>query len=191
MKICITVKMFLIVALLLPFAMGCNAQTEKTEPTVTTEKAPPAATSDKKAADFSLMDLNGETVKLSDYAGKVVIIDFWATWCPPCVKEIPHFNELAEEYADKGLVVLGISVDRDGKDVVKEFMKNRIPIGYRVAMSNPDIYATYQGYLPSAEQGGIPFTFIIDRQGNIVNHYVGYRPKEVFVDAITPLLGGS
>ena len=171
----------LIVTIFVMFAMGCNAQVE--DVSQSTDRP-------VKAADFTLVGVNGETIKLSDYAGKVIILDFWATWCPPCVKEIPHFNELAKEYADEGLVVLGVSVDRGGEDVVKGFMKERIPISYPVAMTNPETYATYQGYIPAAEQGGIPFTFVIDRKGNITQRYVGYRSKEVFIKAIKPLLAG-
>ena len=141
-----------------------------------------------KAAEFTLKNLDGEEISLSDFKGKVVILDFWATWCPPCVKEIPHFNELAKEYADKGLVVFGVSVDRDGASAVNKFIKNKIPINYPLVLYNKATYETYQRYLPVDRRGGIPFTFVIDREGNIRNHYVGYRPKELFEEAIKPLL---
>lgn len=140
-----------------------------------------------KAADFMLSDLNGKEVRLSDYIGKVVILDFWATWCPPCVKEIPHFNALAKEYQSKGLVVIGVSVDQGGMKAVKKFIQ-RTPIDYTVVQSVQTTHTQYQSYLPPEMQGGIPFTFVIDKQGDIREHYVGYRPKEVFVSAITPLL---
>lgn len=140
-----------------------------------------------KAADFTLTDLEGKPVKLSDYKGKVVILDFWATWCPPCVKEIPHFNDLAKAYKDKGLVVLGISVDQGGAAAVKKF-KTKSAIDYRVALADDKTQATYQKYLPRDEQGGIPFTFVIDKNGVIRQHYVGYRPKEVFEGVIKELL---
>jgi len=141
-----------------------------------------------KAADFTLMSLDGEEISLSDFKGKVVILDFWATWCPPCVKEIPHFNELAKEYEDDGLVVFGVSVDRDGAPAVEKFTKTRIPINYPLVLYDKATYDTYQMYLPADRRGGIPFTFVIDREGNIREHYVGYRPKEEFVKAIKPLL---
>jgi len=140
-----------------------------------------------KAADFQLTDLEGNTVKLSDYKGKVVILDFWATWCPPCVKEIPHFNKLTKKFGKKGLVALGVSVDRDGLKAVEKF-KSKNAIDYRVAISNDTTYKTYQSYLPEEERGGIPFTFVIDKEGYIREHFVGYRPMEVFVKAIKPLL---
>ncbi|MFH0766087.1 MAG: TlpA disulfide reductase family protein [Calditrichota bacterium] len=151
------------------------------------EEVAPQAPNLVKAADFQLTDLDGKPVKLSDYRGKVIILDFWATWCPPCVKEIPHFNELAKKYQKKGLVVLGVSVDRDGAKAVEKF-KSKNALKYRVAMSNDTTYQTYQSYLPEDERGGIPFTFVIDKEGFIRQYYVGYRDKEVFVEAIKPLL---
>ena len=140
-----------------------------------------------KAADFTLNDLAGQPLKLSEYQGKVVILDFWATWCGPCVKEIPHFNDLSAEFGDSGLVVLGLSVDRDGAIAVNKF-KEKNPLNYRVAISNEELYNTYQQYLPPDERGGIPFTFVIDKQGVIRQHFVGYRPKELFVETVKPLL---
>jgi len=140
-----------------------------------------------EAVDFALTDIDGDSVRLSDYRGKVVILDFWATWCPPCVREIPHFNELAREFGDRGLVVLGVSVDREGVIAVNRF-KRKIPIDYRVVMVDQQTFETYQSYLPPTERGGIPFSFIIDRKGTIRQHYVGYRPKEIFEEAVKPLL---
>lgn len=140
-----------------------------------------------KAAEFILRDIDGKPVKLSDYKGKVVILDFWATWCPPCVKEIPHFNELTKDYAAKGLVVLGVSVDKEGVAAVQKFKKKN-EVAYRVAMVNDSTYKQYQSYLPEDERGGIPFTFVIDKEGVIRQHYVGYRPKEIFEGVIKGLM---
>ncbi|MBT7787576.1 MAG: redoxin domain-containing protein [Calditrichaeota bacterium] len=142
----------------------------------------------KHAPEFSLKDMDGNQVKLSDYKGKVVILDFWATWCPPCVKEIPHFNDLAKKYGKDGLVVLGVSVDRGGIDAVKKF-KKKTSIDYTVVFSDASTQSNYQALLPKDMRGGIPYTFVIDRTGKVSDYYVGYRPMEVFVKAITPLLG--
>ncbi len=79
----------------------------------------------KPAPPFALLDLNGNKVSLSDYKNKVVILDFWATWCPPCIKEIPHFIELYKEYKNQGLVIVGISLDLQGISIVKAFNKIR------------------------------------------------------------------
>ncbi|MFH1877689.1 MAG: redoxin domain-containing protein [Candidatus Omnitrophota bacterium] len=133
------------------------------------------------APKFSLKDMDGKTFDLSDTKGKVVIVDFWATWCPPCRMEIPHFQSLYEEYKDKGLVVVGVALDRSGLDAVKSFVReNRVT--YPVVMGNDDLADAYGGIR------GIPTTFVLDREGRIVEKYVGYRDREVFEDAIKPLL---
>jgi len=150
------------------------------------QKAPMANAGLVKAADFNLKDMDGKPVKLSDYKGKVVILDFWATWCPPCVKEIPHFNQLNKTYGAKGLVVLGVSVDEGGLAAVQKF-KKKTAVDYKIVLGDDKTHDTYQGYLPREERGGIPFTFVIDKQGMIRQHYVGYRPIEVFEGAIKDL----
>lgn len=193
----------LLLTLSLPVYVGCGEKTAKESDAA---KAPVAKADEKaeesavageviaeveasgtKAANFSLLDLDGKPVNLADYEGKVIILDFWATWCPPCVKEIPHFNDLAKEYGEKGLVVLGVSVDRDGKPAVDKF-KTKNPVNYTIVLVDSDTHGKYQSYLPPSEQGGIPFTFVIDRKGIIRHHFVGYRDKDVFIEAIAPLL---
>ena len=141
----------------------------------------------EKAADFTLKDLNGDEVSLSDYEGKVVLLNFWATWCPPCRAEIPHFVELVEELGNEGLVVLGISADRGGPDVVRKWLANN-PVNYPMVMSSPEVYTTYQNYLSPGERGGIPFTFVIDRKGMIRQRLVGYRDKATWEGILKPLL---
>ncbi len=147
----------------------------------------PASVSDGKAADFTLTSIDGNPISLSDYAGKVVILDFWATWCPPCRMEIPHFNDLVKEYGEKGLVVLGVSTDRGGAEDVIKFKKDNA-VDYLVVMSDSKTYSTYQSYIDPSQRGGIPFTFIIDREGKIRERYVGYRDKEIFETVVKELL---
>jgi thiol-disulfide isomerase/thioredoxin len=90
------------------------------------------------APAWELKDLNGNAVKLSDFKGKVVILDFWATWCPPCRAEIPHFVELQDKYGKQGLVIVGISLDEGGPGVVSSFVKAN-KINYPIVMGNLDI----------------------------------------------------
>ena len=175
------------------FLSGCAEERETAKKSTLAEKASKSESMKApvsnltKAADFTLKDTKGKTVKLSDYSGKVVILDFWATWCPPCVKEIPHFVELEKEFGGKGLKVIGVSVDQGGLPAIEKFMK-KTPINYPIVLGDQKVHQSYQSYLPVSERGGIPFTFIIDRQGNIRKHFVGYRPKGVFIKEIESYL---
>src|SRR5690348_15801968 len=103
-------------------------------------RAAPGATM-RPAPQWELKDLDGKPVKLSDYKGKVVILDFWATWCWPCRMEIPGLIDLQKKYGDRGLVVIGVSLD-DGPDVVRSFMK-RQGVNYSVVMANSKIADDY------------------------------------------------
>ena len=131
------------------------------------------------APDFALKDLKGNIHRLSDYCGRVVIIDFWATYCPPCKKEIPHFIELQEEYGDKGLTILGIALDAEYK--VRKFYEEH-KINYPVLLSDGKVTAKYGGIK------FIPTTFIVSPEGKILNKYIGYRSKETFLAALRPYL---
>ncbi|MCA2004330.1 MAG: TlpA family protein disulfide reductase [Ignavibacterium sp.] len=137
--------------------------------------------SDKKAADFKLKTLEGKEIKLSDFRGKIVIVDFWATWCPPCRKGIPDLISLQEEYK-KDLVVIGISLDQQNtiKDL-KPFIEN-YKINYPVVLGDEKVVKDYGGI------NAIPTSFIIDQKGNIVDSHIGLVPKTVYADQIKSLL---
>lgn len=132
------------------------------------------------APDFALTSADGKTIKLSDFRGKVVILDFWATWCPPCKAEIPDFIKLYSQYKDDGFQMLGVSLDQGGMSVVKPFMKS-YGINYPIMLGNNQIVADYGGI------SAIPTTFIIDKQGRIRASFVGYKPMSVFENAIQSL----
>ena len=136
---------------------------------------------DNQAPNFVLKNLHGKTVKLSDFQGKVIILDFWATWCPPCQAEIPHFVELQKDYGEKGLQIIGISLDRGRLKVVKSFAR-KYKINYPVLLGNIEVTQKYGGIR------GIPTTFIIDQKGRIVKKFVGYRDKKIFESEIKKLL---
>jgi cytochrome c biogenesis protein CcmG/thiol:disulfide interchange protein DsbE len=125
-----------------------------------------AADQGKKAPDFALKDLSGKSISLSDYKGKVVFLNFWATWCPPCRQEIPGFIKAFDKYKDQGLVILGVAVS-DRENSVKNFV-DRNKINYPVAMGDMKIV---QDYEPGQY---IPATVIIDRNGKIHHKHVGY-----------------
>lgn len=125
----------------------------------------------QKAPDFSLEALDGKTIRLSDYKGKVIILDFWATWCPPCKAEIPFFIELMKQYNKEDLQIIGIALDDIGR--VRNFVKQN-GMNYPVAIADQNTPIAYGGIQ------GIPTTFVIDKDGYIIQRYVGYRPKQVF-----------
>ncbi len=131
------------------------------------------------APAFSLPDLKGREVPLSDFRGKVVVLDFWATWCPPCKREIPDFIDLQRKYGPQGLQIVGIALDEPEK--VADFVRQN-GMDYPVLMGSDEVAARYGGI------EGIPTTFLIDRDGKIVNRFEGFRPKSVFEEEIRKLL---
>ncbi|MBD3272105.1 MAG: redoxin domain-containing protein, partial [Elusimicrobia bacterium] len=133
------------------------------------------------APDFSLPDLSGKMVNLSNYRGKIVILNFWATWCPPCKAEIPDFIELYNEYKSNGLAIIGISLDPDRIKAVERFMEE-YKINYPVVIGNMKVTALYGGI------SAIPTTFVLTRNGGIYKKYVGYRNRSVFEKDIKALL---
>ena len=136
-----------------------------------------------KAPNFSLVDTKGKKISLSDFKGKVVIIDFWATWCPPCRRGIPDLIDLQKEYKGK-LAIIGVSLDTDSKKDVVPFIKN-YGINYPVVYGNAQIVGEY-GNIQA-----IPTSFIIDKDGNIVNKHVGLVPKSKLKEEITSLMKNS
>lgn len=126
--------------------------------------------------DFTVNDLNGNEVKFSQYRGKVVLLNIWATWCPPCVKEIPDLNELHHAYKDKDVVILGVSVDAKIDDV-KQALNSNIKIDYPVWFANRD-------FLEQFKVSSIPHTLIVDKKGLVVQQMIGMQSKETFETAI-------
>ncbi len=137
----------------------------------------------KLAPDFTLADANGQSVKLSDYRGKVVLLDFWATWCGPCQIEIPWFMDFQQEYKSKGLEVIGVSMDEDGWQAVKPYIAEK-KINYRILLGNDTVSELYGGL------DALPTTFLIDREGKFAfNAHVGLTSKNEFQSEIQSLLG--
>jgi cytochrome c biogenesis protein CcmG, thiol:disulfide interchange protein DsbE len=129
-----------------------------------------------KAPDFTLEDLSNKKISLSQYAGKVVVLDFWATWCPPCRMSIPELVNLQDKYRENGLVILGISVDSAGTKTayLSDFME-KYKINYTILRADEKITGKYFG----DSEFSIPTLFIVNREGMVVDIYSGYSPGAV------------
>jgi peroxiredoxin len=138
----------------------------------------------KKAPEFSLKDATGATVKLSDFRGKVVLLNFWATWCGPCKIEIPWFVDFQQTYKDRDLVVLGVSMDDDGWESVKPYVEKH-KMNYRVVIGTEELSTLYGGI------DALPSTFLIDRDGRIAASYVGLVSKDEYQNDLLKILDKS
>lgn len=136
------------------------------------------------APDFALKDADGKVVHLSDYRGKVVLLDFWATWCGPCKIEIPWFMEMQRQNKDRGFEVLGVAMDDEGWEAVKPFI-SQMGVNYRVVIGNDTTTQLYGGV------DALPTTFLIDRTGKIAAVHVGLTSKKDFEDGVEQLLQDS
>jgi peroxiredoxin len=159
-------------------ALACSTPPPAGAPIVGGTDAGPALLS--LAPDFTLTDLSARALRLSAYRGKVVLLDFWATWCAPCRKEMPLFVELQSKHRDAGLQILGISID-DHEPPVREFVKT-YRLNFPIAMGNAELATEYGGIL------GVPVAFLIDRQGRIRYKHSGETDMAVFEREIALLL---
>jgi cytochrome c biogenesis protein CcmG/thiol:disulfide interchange protein DsbE len=165
--------------------IGCNTRSSENSKNefdmVPVSKNLPGA---HAAPDFTLNSLDGDEIKLSDYLGKIVILDFWATWCPPCRKGIPDLVSIQNEFEDD-VVVIGISFDQPStQDDLQPFIES-YGINYPVVLGTVEVAVAY-GNIQA-----IPTSFIIDRKGEIINTFVGLVPKSTIVEQINSLLRGS
>ena len=178
-------------ALLLSLAIGCSRGESDENLTVEKDTArtqeeevpgPPVQTEEwGNAPDFTLPKLGGGDFTFSSLRGKVIILDFWATWCPPCQREIPGFVRLYEKYRAQGLEIVGVCLDRNPEAVVTPFAE-KMKLNYILVFGNRSVTEKYGGIR------GIPTTFIIDRRGNIVKKHVGFASQAVFEKEIKKLL---
>ncbi|MEO8048992.1 MAG: TlpA disulfide reductase family protein [Acidobacteriota bacterium] len=135
----------------------------------------------KPAPNFSLKDADGNAVNLTDYRGKVVLVNFWATWCGPCEAEIPWFIEFEKKYKDQGFAVLGVSMDDDGWKSVRPYIASH-KINYRI-MIGSELVSEQFGQIDS-----LPTSFVLDRAGRIASNHVGLVDKVDYQNEIVKLL---
>ena len=165
---------------------------EKTDSRVALPGTPVAKTAPTLVpADFDIRTVDGRTIKLSDYRGKVLVIDFWATWCPPCRQETPQLARLARENRDRGLEVIGMHIDDRGRSSPEDIRKfiDSYGIAYTVGMATDDMFVAYLG----AGDDTIPQTLVFGRDGRLIKHLIGYSPShgKALDEAVNQALAGS
>jgi len=124
------------------------------------------AASANRAPEFKIKDLEGREVRMSDLEGKVVLVNFWATWCKPCTIEIPWLIELQKKYGEKGFTVVGIAMDEEGAKVVAPYAQ-QAKVNYPIWIGDEEVATKFGGIL------GIPTSFLISKNGQIVERYLG------------------
>lgn len=138
---------------------------------------------DRTISSLVLPNLKGEEIDVAQFRGKVVLLNFWATWCAPCREEIPYLNELHKQYKENGLVVVGISLDRGGTGEVHTFLEKH-QIDYLILMGNDAVFEAFSDIPGMSGIQAIPITFLIDRKGQICRRYVGFTEKRVLDEAV-------
>lgn len=177
-----SLKHYPLVVFLIPLILsGILACTGSSNPEASA--APPSVMEEKVkqvSLDLSLPAVDGSVVELNDYDGKIRVVDFWATWCPPCRSAVPHLNELERKYRDQGVVVLGIAVDENPKAV--SAFEEEVPIEYASLLTSEEVEKAFGGVL------GLPSTFVLDREGNVFSTYVGSANPETLEENVQELL---
>ncbi len=133
------------------------------------------------APTWALKDVHGQTISSEQFKGKIVVVDFWATWCGPCRTEIPGYVDLQRKYGKEGLVIVGVSLDQAGPQVVEEFVK-KFGVNYQMVMGDDAMVAAFGG------MDAIPTTFLIDRAGQIRDRKMGAEPTDIYEKKVTALL---
>lgn len=177
-----TVAGILAIAIALPFFPGCSGKKDEHAQGSTDAAGVCEAGGAPAQLDLKLRDMNGIEVDLASFKGKPLMLNFWATWCPPCLEEIPFFVELSEKYKKDGLVILGISTD-DTPDQVKPFasqLKMNYPV--LIGLDQPDVERAF------GAMWAIPVTIFVKKDGTVCKTHRGTQSKEFFEQHVKALL---
>ena len=166
---CFLLFFLMAVAFVLPGFLGCSNQEENVN------------ASSSRAPHFTLQDIHGNTLRLEDLRGKVVLLNFFATWCAPCIQEIPDFVRLRGKFKDKGFEIVGIGLDMEGAAALGPFAK-RFSIPYPILVGTRKVVVDY------GDMKGVPTSFFIDRNGYIAQSFIGVRPPHMLEKTINQLL---
>jgi peroxiredoxin len=161
------------------FLAACNSSPEAPVSNAATVKAARLSANEKamnEAFDVPLAKLDGTSLKLSDYKGKVLVLDFWATNCPPCVRWVPQLAKFYDRYRDRGLEIVGLTSDeKSDQKVVEDFIK-KWGLNYTVAYGNTWVSRAFlKGFEDETGAPPIPQLFVISRDGRVVEHHIGYN----------------
>jgi len=176
------VLVFLAVVVAAGFS-GCKSRTESVSASA---KLKSSAKAGPDEPDVTFKDLEGKDVPLASLKGKVVVVNFWATWCDPCRVEIPWMIGFQQKYADKGFTMLGVAMDDEGKSVVQPFVEktqfdvdgHSMTMNYPIVLGNDDLAAKFGGLI------GLPTSIVISRDGKIAKRFIGLANHDQLVDAI-------
>jgi thiol-disulfide isomerase/thioredoxin len=173
-------KRWLLLTLAVVGLAGCNQHSAS--PSLPKENLVAAGETGSRMPDFSMKDLQGREISSADLRGKVVLIDFWATWCQPCKKEMPGYQKLLDRYGPRGFAVVGFKLDimRDTEDPV-QFAK-KIGVRYPLVVAADDLKQSFGGI------EGIPTTMLYDRQGILRKKVIGFEYTDVIESELKPLL---
>ena len=184
MKKNVAILGFAVVVIAAMLFIGSNISRKRTAEAQRTGALIPGNIVGKPAPDFSLKTLDGKTLRLSDLRGKAVVLNFWATWCPPCKMELPWLVDLQKQYGAQGLQIVGISEDEGGKDKVAQFVKE-MGVNYTIAVDDDSVAEKY------GDVEDLPTTFYIDRNGKIVEFAMGLVDRSEIEAKMKTALGAA